>query len=428
MLDINYIRENTDKVKQVLKDRNFGIKVEDLLELDSQRRELIAEVDSLRQERNAVAKERNIEKGKEIKGKLDLVEPKLAEVENKFNEMLLQMPNIPLEDVPVGPDESGNKVLKSWGEIKKFDFPVKDHVELGESLGIIDIETAGKVTGSRFAYLKGGAAMLQFALINFVLQTLQDKAILKEIAEGVGYDLKDKVFIPVVPPVMIKPDVYTRMGRLDPTVKDERYYLEKDDIYLIGSAEHTLGPLHMDQVLEEKDLPIRYIGYSTAFRREAGAYGKDVRGILRVHQFDKLEMETFTVPEDSEKEQDFIVAIQEYLLQKLEIPYQVVIICTGDMTTPDARQIDIEAWVPSQERYRETHTSDLMTDYQARRLGTKVRRKDGTSEFVHMNDATAFAIGRTLIAILENYQQEDGSVKVPEALQKYTGFSEIRPK
>ncbi len=428
MLDINYIRENVEKVKEVLRVRNFDLNVDELLSLDSKRRDLISKVDLLRQQRNEAAKEKDIEKGKQVKEELSSLENDLKLIEEKYNELLLQFPNTPLDDVPIGKDETENKVARKVGEPKKFDFKVKDHVELGELLGIIDIEAAGKVTGSRFAYLKGEAAMLQFALINFTLNILQDETTLSEIAKNAGLDIDVKKFIPVVPPVMIKPDVYTRMGRLDPTVKDERYFLQNDDLYLIGSAEHTLGPLHMDQIINEKDLPIRYVGYSTSFRREAGAYGKDVRGILRVHQFDKIEMETFTLPENSTKEQDFIVAIQEYLVSQLGIPYQVVVICTGDMTTPDARQIDIECWIPSQDRYRETHTSDLMTDYQARRLGTKVRRKSGETEFVHMNDATAFAIGRILIAILENFQQADGSVKVPEVLQKYTGFTEIKSK
>lgn len=426
MLDINFVRENPEKMKQILIDRGFNVDVELLLKLDKERKELITEVDSLRQVRNQAANERNIAKGKEVKEKLESLEKELKGKEGEYQDLILKLPNIPLADVPIGKDESENKVLRKVGEVPKFDFKALDHVELGEKLGIIDIESAGKITGSRFAYLKAEAAMLQLALINFTFKVLQDEILLSEIAKDANIEVDIKKFIPVIPPVMIKPEVYTRMGRLDSTVVDERYYLAKDDLYLIGSAEHTLGPLHMDQTLDEKEFPIRYVGYSTSFRREAGAYGKDVRGILRVHQFDKIEMETFTLPEKSEKEQNFIIAIQEYLVKSLGISYQVVAICTGDMTTPDARQIDIECWVPSQERYRETHTSDLMTDYQSRRLNTKVKRKDGKLEFVHMNDATAFAIGRILIAILENYQQTDGSIKIPEVLIPYTGFSEIR--
>ena len=232
--------------------------------------------------------------------------------------------------------------------------------------------------------------------------------------------------MPIIPPVMIRPEIFEKMARLEP--KEERYYLPQDDLYLIGSAEHTLGPIHLNQTLNEGDLPVRYAGYTTAFRREAGSYGKDMKGILRVHQFNKLEMESFTIPENSIKEQDFIVGIQEYLMQQLNIPYRIMMICTGDMGGPDARQIDVECWIPSQGKYRETHTSDMMTDYQARRLNTRVRRKNGISEFVHMNDATAFSMNRPIIAILENYQQEDGSVVVPEVLRKYLGKDIIKPK
>jgi seryl-tRNA synthetase len=217
-----------------------------------------------------------------------------------------------------------------------------------------------------------------------------------------------------------------KMGRLQPI--DERYYFEKDDMVFIGSAEHTLGPLHMDEIINEDNLPIRYIGYSVAMRREAGTYGKDTKGILRQHQFDKAEMESFCLPENSYAEQDLFVAIQEYILKKLGIPYRVMIICTGDMGGPDHRQIDIECWMPGQDTYRETHTSDLMQGFQARRLNTRVRRKSGDLEFVHMNDATAIAMGRTLIAIIENFQQADGSIKIPEVLRPYMGGREVITK
>lgn len=216
------------------------------------------------------------------------------------------------------------------------------------------------------------------------------------------------------------------MARLEPA--EDKFRTQIDGLYLVGSAEHSLGPLFINETIDEKELPQRFVGYSTSFRREAGSYGEDTRGILRVHQFDKLEMESFTAPEASEKEQDFLIAIQEYLMQQLGIPYRVVAICTGDMGDPDYRQVDIEAWLPAQGKYRETHTADLMTDYQSRRLNSKVRRKNGETDFVHMNDATAFAIGRTLIAILENYQNKDGSVKVPQVLRKYTGFKKISKK
>jgi seryl-tRNA synthetase len=213
------------------------------------------------------------------------------------------------------------------------------------------------------------------------------------------------------------------MARLEP--REERYHTEADDLYLVGSAEHTLGPIHMDEVIPAEKLPIRYAGYSTAFRREAGAASKDTRGIIRMHQFDKLELESFCLPEHSYQEQDFFVAIQEYIMKSLGLPYQVVLICTGDMGGPDHRQFDIETWMPGQNKYRETQTSDLMTSYQSRRLNTRFKKKDEKPDFVHMNDATAIAVGRTLVAIMENNQQADGSIKIPEVLQKYMGKSVI---
>jgi len=291
---------------------------------------------------------------------------------------------------------------------------------------VIDNERAAKVSGSRFTYIKGKLALLQFAIIQFVMRNLTDENILASIAKGAKLDVSTKPFVPVIPPVMIKPEAFERMARIEP--KEERYHIPSDDLYLVGSAEHTLGSMHMDEVLEEIDLPVRYVGYSTSFRREAGSYGKDMRGIIRLHQFDKIEIESFTAPENSIKEQDFIVAIQTYLMRELKIPYRVVGICTGDMGGPDARQIDIEAWMPGQDKYRETHTSDLNTDYQSRRLNTRLRRKDGKHELVHMNDATVFAIGRIMVAIMENYQQEDGSIKIPEVLIPYCGFDRIEKK
>ena len=258
--------------------------------------------------------------------------------------------------------------------------------------------------------------LLQFALIQFIMAALTDRKIIKQLADKVGNPF-DKPFTPVLLPVMVKSEVMKKMDRFDPL--GDRYYLEQDEVLLIGSAEHTLGPIHMNEIIKEKDLPIRYIGYSTAFRREAGSYGKDMAGILRRHQFDKAEMETFVQAEYGQLEQNLIVAIQEYLLQRLNIPYQVVAVCSGDMGKPDFRQIDIECWMPGQNKYRETHTSDYMTDFQSRRLNIKYKTKTGDKKFVHMNDATAFAMGRILIAIIENYQQKDGSIIIPEVLRKY---------
>jgi seryl-tRNA synthetase len=418
MLDIKFIRENPKLVAEKSKQKGYDVDIEKLLQVDEDRRKLIEDVDQIRSDRKKAADVRDEKKGQALKSELKEKENRLEKLQEEYYTLIREVPNMPLEDVPLGKDESENKPVRSWGEPAKFDFKVRDYHDLGESLNIIDTETATKVSGSRFGYTKGGFVLLEFALLHFSLDLLTTETELAKIANGHN----SKPFVPVSPPLMIKPHVYEQMARLEP--KDERYYIEKDDLYLIGSAEHTLGPIHIDQTLDEKDFPVRYVGYSAAFRRESGTYGKDTRGIFRVHQFNKLEIESFTLAENSKKEQDFIISIQEYLMQQLEIPYQVIAICTGDMGGPDARQIDINAWFPSQNRYRETHTSDLMTDYQARRLNTKVRKKNGITEYVHMNDATVFA-GRTLLAILENYQQKDGSILVPKVLQKYTNFNKI---
>ncbi len=433
MLDIRFIRENPEKVKESLKKRGSDFDVAGLLAIDEKRRAAIQEVDGLRATQNSfadeiaglagAARDKKVEESREVKGRLRDAETDLKSVEEEYLECMYAAPNILADDVPFGKDESENKVLREWGTSTKFDFTPKDHVDIGESLEIIDIAAAAKVAGARFNYFKGGAALLEFALVQLTLETLTSPEKVKEIADSVEKGYSPKPFVPVVPPVMIRPEVFQKMGRLEP--KEERYYLQTDDLYLIGSAEHTLGSMHADEILEEKELPLRYIGFSTAFRREAGSYGKDTRGVLRVHQFDKLEMESFTTPEDSSTENRFFTAIQEYLTQVLEIPYRVVIMCSGDTGVPNARQVDVEMWIPSQNMYRETHTADYMTDFQARRLNTRVRRQDGHIEYAHMNDATAFAIGRTIIAILENYQEADGTVRVPNALQKYMGGMEV---
>ncbi len=420
MLDIKLLREEPERVKEGIAAKLSDPKlVDEFLRLDGEWRKLTASLDEKRAEQKKLSEARKVEEAKKNKEAIKAGEEKLVELEKKRLEIWEKIPNLPSEDTPVGKDETGNKVLRKNGKPKEFDFKPLDHMELGERLGLIDTESAAKISGSRFAYLKGDAVLLEFAIVQYAISFLMSEKFLESVADGVKPGYNPKPFIPVVPPVMIRPEVFQRMARLDP--KEERYHLAQDDMYLVGSAEHTLGPLHMDETIPEERLPLRYIGFSTAFRREAGSYGKDTKGILRVHQFDKLEVESFTLPEDSVTEQDFIVALQENLMWELELPYQVVQICTGDMGGPDHRQIDIETWMPSQGKYRETHTSDLNTDYQARRLNTRVKRKDGKVEFAHMNDATVFAIGRILIAIMENYQRKDGRITVPKVLQNYIG-------
>ncbi len=424
MLDINFIRENPEKIKKTCELKFIDVDIDKLLEIDKERVEFKKELDELNRQKNEAAKARDIEKGKEIKDKLKIAQEKYNTVNVVYTALMDKLPSVPSEDTPVGKDDTENVELRAWGQKPKFDFKPKEHFELGVKLGVIDSERAAEVAGSRFTYLKGDLARIEFAIVHHVFNTLSDETKIKEIAEKAGLDgISTKPFIPVVPPVMIRPEIYQKMGRLDP--KEDKYHLEQDDLWLIGSAEHTLGPLHMNGVIKEEDLPIRYVGFSTAFRREAGSYGKDVKGILRMHQFDKIEMESFTLPENGIKEQNLLVAIQEYLMQELEIPYRAVSVCTGDMGGPDVRQIDIEAWMPGQDKYRETHSADFMGDFQARRLNIRTKRAGGEMQFVHMNDATTLAIGRILIAIMENNQEKDGSVRIPKLLQKYIGKEKL---
>lgn len=423
MLDITFIRENPDIVRAALKSKNReGVDLDRILALADSRKKLAGDVGEVNRKRNEAQIARDAEAGRRLKDELKEVEEKYQAAEKELVSLLIQVPNIPSADTPVGPDESGNQIIRQWGEKRQFDFAPKAHWDIGRELGVIDSEKAAEVSGARFTYLKGDLALLQFGLIQLVMQTLTSRETLEKILKEANLSIDAKPFIPVVPPVFIRSQVMNRMARLDPI--EDRFYFEKDDLVLVGSAEHTMGPLHMDETIDEARLPIRYVGYSTAFRREAGSYGKDTKGILRQHQFDKAEMECFTRPEDGLAEQDFLVAIQEYLMRQLQLPYQVMRICTGDMGFPDQRQIDIEAWMPGQNTYRETHSADYVGGFQSRRLNTRVRRANGDMEPVHMNDATAFAIGRTLIALLENYQNEDGTVGVPEVLRAYVGGKE----
>lgn len=427
MLDIHFIRDHAKEMKANAQRRKATVDIDRVLLLDEQLHAATQSLDTLRAERNAVAaqspkvsaEERSalISHGQKLKKQIAEHEHGMEALQREFTQLMQNVPNVTHADVPDGPDESSNVVLRTSGQPRDFSFTPRAHWELGKTLGVIDSERAAEVSGARFTYLKGGVALLEFALVQHVFATLTNETVLKSIAEKASLSVSTKPFVPVVPPVMIRPEVMQKMGRLEP--REERYHIPSDDLYLVGSAEHTMGPMHMNDILKEEQLPLRYVGFSSAFRREAGSYGKDTKGILRVHQFDKLEMETFALSENSEAEQDFIIGIQEHLMQSLKLPYRVVILCTGDMSAPDARQVDIETWMPGQGTYRETHTSDLMTDYQARRLHIRVKRSTGKAEFVHMNDATAFAIGRTIIAIMENYQQEDGSIRVPEVLQPY---------
>ena len=433
MLDINYIRDNRQKVQDAIKNKGYTIDLDEILQLDDARKELSQKTDILRQERNQISSQMKngqpdqalISRGKEIKQELSSLEEKLSSVESDFLAKLKTVPNVPCDDVPVGLSEDENEVAEVCGEPTKFNFEPKNHYEIGQARGWIDKERASKVTGARFAYIKGEMVSLQMAIVNFVMNSLSDEGVIKEICEANHLEhISTKPFTTVLPPLMLRTEMYDAMDRLEP--RDDRYKIEGEELWLQGSAEHVLGSMHAGEIFAEQDLPVRYLGYATSFRQEAGTYGKDMEGIIRMHQFDKLEMESFSTKETSREEHELFVAIQRWLIEQLRLPYRVIRKCTFDIGKPDARGIDMEVWLPGQGKYRETHTADYMTDYQSRRLNTRVRRDEtGEVELVHTNDATAFALGRIMIAVIENYQNEDMTVRVPEVLRKYLNGKEI---
>ncbi|NCU29848.1 serine--tRNA ligase [Candidatus Saccharibacteria bacterium] len=435
MLDIRFIRENPEKVQQNAINKGYGkLSVKELLDLDTKRRELQAKVDGLREERNQnVAKLKEsggrpdqitIDTGKRIKTELSTLESDLSQVESRFLESLRLFPNMALDTVPVGRTEEENVEVYRVGEVPSFDWTPKNHAELAEAKGWLDSERAVKVAGSRFLYVKGDLARLEFALWQYGIDTLTDENLVKEIIEKAELSgkISSKPFTFVLPPAVAKTAVFEATGRLNKL--EQTYKIEDEDLWLNASAEHTLSPMYLDEIIPESELPIRLVGYTTAFRREAGTYGKDTEGMFRLHQFNKLEMESFTDAETSLDEHLFMVAIQEYLMQSLGLPYRVLEKCTADIGRPNAKGVDIEVWLPSQERYRETHTADYITDYQTRAMKTRVRQADGVVALAHTNDATAFS-ERPLIGIIENFQTADGDVIVPEVLRKYIGGRKV---
>ncbi|KKR55987.1 MAG: Serine-tRNA ligase [Candidatus Uhrbacteria bacterium GW2011_GWE2_40_58] len=418
MIDLRYILEQPEVVAANNKKRFVDIDLSSSQSLSHERKSLLEQIQDKREQGNVIAgkipqasegeRQTFIEQGRTLKESVKELEATLQGVEEQLDVELRKYPNLLREDVPEGADDSGNEVMRSFGEIPTFDFEPKDHLDLGESLGMIDSERAAKVSGARFTYLKGDAVLLEFALVQYALSLL--------IKEG---------FIPIVPPHMIFSKAMGAMGYLEHGGEEEIYHLKNDDLVLIGTSEQAIGPMHMDEILEEKQLPLRYMGISPCYRREAGSYGKDTRGILRVHQFDKIEMFSFTTPENSDQEHEVLLSMQEKLMQGLLLPYRVVKLCAGDTGRPSARTYDIETWMPTQGTYRETHSTSNTTDYQTRRLNTRIRR-EGKNVFAHALNGTAFAIGRTLIAIMENNQQADGSIRVPEVLQPWVGKDFIR--
>ncbi|HWZ65740.1 MAG TPA: serine--tRNA ligase [Patescibacteria group bacterium] len=426
MIDIQIIRDNPELVQTKAKQKGYDIDVSALLKIDEQRRELVGKVEVLRKERNDLAgqlkqgkpSEEQLAKGRKLKTEIAKLDDKLGAQETELLALLKKVPNMPLDYVPVGASEDENIIEKTVGEKPKFDFEPQNHWEIGQKRGWIDKERAAKVAGARFAYVKGDLVRLHFAMIQFGMDVLTNEDILKKIIADNNLNLSSKPFTLVMPPAVARTEVYDATGRLNK--EEQTYKLADDDLWLNASAEHVMAPMYMGEILSEADLPIRLVGYTTAFRREAGTYGKDMEGILRMHQFDKLEMESFTTGDTGLEEHKLMVAIQEYLMQQLGLSYQVLQKCTADIGGPNAAGVDINTWLPGQNKYRETHTADYITDYQTRRMNTRVRGKNGSVELTHTNDATAFS-QRPLVAIIENYQQADGTVRVPKVLQSYMG-------
>lgn len=420
MIDIKYLRENAEKVRSSTIAKGIDGKiVDEILDLDSQYKQTIQQWEEFHStvlEEQGKTEKLLTEKGidsDEVKQQLKITKKlreeekeiwtKVKDLFNNRRAILTMVPNPAKDDVKVGKDESDNELIRKQGSVPTHMFKTRDHLELGELLDIIDVQRASKVSGSRFAYLKNEGVLLEFALVQFAFETL--------IKEG---------FTPIVPPVLIKTEVMKGLGYMENGGDEDMFHIPADGFTLVGTAEHSIVPMHMDETFAAKDLPRRYVGFSTAFRREAGSYGKDTRGILRVHQFDKVEMVSYVKEGEDDREQDYLLSLEEKLFQALEIPYQVVKMCTGDLGFPAARKFDLEAWMPGQNKYREVTSVSTIVDFQSRRLNIKYQNGD-EKKFVSILNGTGYAIGRTIIAILENFQQEDGSVRIPEVLQKYMG-------
>jgi seryl-tRNA synthetase len=414
MLDIKFIRDNLDICKAAAKNKGRDVDWDWLLSLDDRRRQLIGEMEKLRGERNILSKSQitnsnDQTKAKNLKNELKVVEEELRGVEEKFGLLMLTVPNVPDKSVPVGKDASGNVEVKKWGKVPKFTFTPKDHIELAKSLDLIDFERGAKVGGSRAYFLKNEAAQLEFAVLFYTFNKLAAR----------GYT-------PMIAPSLVRDFTLFGSGQF-PWGRDDVYRLERDDVYLAGTAEVPMTAYFADEVLEEQDLPKKFVAFSPCFRREAGNYGKDTRGVYRLHQFNKVEQviiatndmnNSFTLHEE-------LLANAEEILQDLKLPYRVMLMCTGDMGEPQVKKYDIETWMPGRHGYGETMSNSFMGDFQARRLKIRYKTRDGKTMFVHTLNNTAIASPRILIAILENYQQKDGSIRIPKVLQPYIGKDSI---
>ncbi|MDP3917807.1 MAG: serine--tRNA ligase [Candidatus Woesebacteria bacterium] len=411
MLDIKFIRENVDLVKKATKDKAFDETVVDkLIKVDENRRKLIQETEELRAKRNKLTKD-DIDEGKKLKVGVKEVEKKLKVVEEEYNELLWKVPNISSPKTPIGKNEKDNVEIKKWGIPTKFSFNPKDHLELGKNLGILDFEAGSKVTGSQFYFLYGDGAMLELALTQYVFEKLSNQG-----------------FLPVITPDLAKSRYYLGTGYAPKGDEAQTYTIENEDLGLIATAEITLAGSHADEIIPESILPLKYVGYSHCFRQEAGSYGKYSKGLYRVHQFSKTEMFIYSKPEDSDSLHEYILQMEEEIYQELELPYRVLEMCTADLGAMAARKFDIEVWMPGRDDYGEVTSTSNCTDYQARNLNIKYKKKNGETEYVHMLNGTAVVMSRVPIAILENYQNEDGSVNIPKVLQKWMGKEKIEVK
>ncbi len=423
MLDLRLIRSEPERVKQALARRGAAAGIDELLALDARRRELLPEVESAQGERKTLskrvgeAKQRGEEaddlvaRVQDLKATIESGKAELERVEADLERIATALPNLPDPDAPDGMSEEDAVTIREVGEQPSFEFEPRDHLEIGTDLGLIEIEAAARLSGSRFAYVMGDLVLLELALIRFAI----------ELVRGEGHE-------PVVPPVLVREDALVGTGFL-PGDRDQIYEVPKDDLFLVGTSEVSLAALHADQILDAADLPLRYAGLSTCFRREAGAAGRDTRGIFRVHQFDKVEMFSFVEPSESAAEHERLLAIEERILTELEIPYRVVSVAAGDLGAPAAKKYDCEAWIPSQERYRELTSCSNTTDYQARRLSCRYRdADDGSAQAVHTLNGTAVAVGRTMIALIENRQERDGGFTLPNILHSYGAPAKIGPR
>lgn len=424
MLDIKYLRNNYEEITEKLKFRGEDLSdLENFGELDKRRREIIAEVESLKAKRNETSKQISVMKREkkdaseliqemqQVGKKIKELDTELEEVEEKLQLLMLSIPNIPHESVPIGEDEEDNVEVRTWGEIPTFSFEPKAHWDIGTELDIVDFERAAKVTGSRFVFYKGLGARLERALINFMMDLHADEH---------GY-------VEMLPPQLVNRNSLTGTGQL-PKFEEDVFLVEKEDYFLIPTAEVPVTNYHREEILREDDLPKKYVAFSANFRSEAGSAGRDTRGLIRQHQFNKVELVQFVKPEESYEVLEELTGHAEKVLQLLELPYRVMKMCTGDLGFTAAKKYDIEVWIPAQNKYREISSCSNFEDFQARRAGIRYRDENGKVRFVHTLNGSGLAIGRTLTAILENYQQEDGSVIIPKVLRPYMGGIEVIKK